>query len=137
MGLPYSWASSRRLCWEAKVVGWRVSTWLTQPIDQDIYSEWDPAAQSEWSRAQVRAGAWAPERDAVTWRRERDEMRQEIHFLRCNMELLLARAEAAERDPGVVQDWQEQVKIHFFREGLHPELAQWAMVTAEPTSLAG
>uniref|UniRef100_A0ACB8EM87 Uncharacterized protein n=1 Tax=Sphaerodactylus townsendi TaxID=933632 RepID=A0ACB8EM87_9SAUR len=38
---------------------------------------------------------------------------------------------------GVVQGWPEQVKIHFFREGLHPEVAQWAMVTAEPTSLAG
>uniref|UniRef100_A0ACB8F7Z9 Uncharacterized protein n=1 Tax=Sphaerodactylus townsendi TaxID=933632 RepID=A0ACB8F7Z9_9SAUR len=38
---------------------------------------------------------------------------------------------------GVVQDWPEQVKIHFFREGLHPEVAQWAMVTTEPTSLAG
>uniref|UniRef100_A0ACB8GEL3 Uncharacterized protein n=1 Tax=Sphaerodactylus townsendi TaxID=933632 RepID=A0ACB8GEL3_9SAUR len=37
---------------------------------------------------------------------------------------------------GVVQDWPEQVKIHFFREGLYPEVAQWAMVTAEPTSLA-
>uniref|UniRef100_A0ACB8F075 Uncharacterized protein n=1 Tax=Sphaerodactylus townsendi TaxID=933632 RepID=A0ACB8F075_9SAUR len=37
----------------------------------------------------------------------------------------------------VVQDWLGQVKIHFFREGLHPEVAQWAMVTAEPTSLAG
>uniref|UniRef100_A0ACB8E785 Uncharacterized protein n=1 Tax=Sphaerodactylus townsendi TaxID=933632 RepID=A0ACB8E785_9SAUR len=186
------------------------------------------------------------------WRRERDEMRQEIHFLQRNMELLLARAEVAERiarihrscrrrsirvgaagacapqqqaawaaratrptraatataatalegpfdgtmeklayflvqvkahmekhggdyedeveqfeDPfeeekpwvrlwqiwqgfrsvseyvlefrqlaGMVQDWPKQVKIHFFREGLHPEVAQWAMVTAEPTSLA-
>uniref|UniRef100_A0ACB8FBZ7 Uncharacterized protein n=1 Tax=Sphaerodactylus townsendi TaxID=933632 RepID=A0ACB8FBZ7_9SAUR len=29
---------------------------------------------------------------------ERDEMWQEIHFLRCNMKLLLARTEAAERD---------------------------------------
>uniref|UniRef100_A0ACB8FSW2 Uncharacterized protein n=1 Tax=Sphaerodactylus townsendi TaxID=933632 RepID=A0ACB8FSW2_9SAUR len=37
----------------------------------------------------------------------------------------------------LMQDWQEQVKIHFFREGLHPEVAQRAMVTAEPTSLAG
>uniref|UniRef100_A0ACB8FSM6 Uncharacterized protein n=1 Tax=Sphaerodactylus townsendi TaxID=933632 RepID=A0ACB8FSM6_9SAUR len=26
---------------------------------------------------------------------------------------------------GVVQDWPEQVKIHFFQEGLHPEVAQW------------
>uniref|UniRef100_A0ACB8E5V4 Uncharacterized protein n=1 Tax=Sphaerodactylus townsendi TaxID=933632 RepID=A0ACB8E5V4_9SAUR len=38
---------------------------------------------------------------------------------------------------GVVQDWLELVKIHFFREGLHPEVAQWAMMTAEPTTLAG
>uniref|UniRef100_A0ACB8GF30 Uncharacterized protein n=1 Tax=Sphaerodactylus townsendi TaxID=933632 RepID=A0ACB8GF30_9SAUR len=37
----------------------------------------------------------------------------------------------------VVQYWPEQVKIHFFGEGLHPEVAQWAMVTAEPTSLVG
>uniref|UniRef100_A0ACB8ESW2 Uncharacterized protein n=1 Tax=Sphaerodactylus townsendi TaxID=933632 RepID=A0ACB8ESW2_9SAUR len=71
-----------------------------QPMDQDIYSEWDPAAQSEWSWVQVQAGAWAwaPEQGVVAWRRERDGMWQEIHFLQCNMELLLARAKAAERD---------------------------------------
>uniref|UniRef100_A0ACB8F0U8 Uncharacterized protein n=1 Tax=Sphaerodactylus townsendi TaxID=933632 RepID=A0ACB8F0U8_9SAUR len=220
-----------------------------QPIDQDIYSEWDPAAQSEWSRAQVRG--------AGAWQRERDETWQEIHFLQRNMELLLACTEAAEQncqdppqlppqppegerlvlappndgltgpqprqapqrrrllkacfdgtmeklayflilveahiekhgsdyedeveqfphfmlalrqqfeDPfeekarvrlrqirqgsrsvseyvsefcqvaGVVQDCLRQVKFHFFQEGLHPEVAQWAMVTAEPTYLAG
>uniref|UniRef100_A0ACB8ETF0 Uncharacterized protein n=1 Tax=Sphaerodactylus townsendi TaxID=933632 RepID=A0ACB8ETF0_9SAUR len=36
----------------------------------------------------------------------------------------------------VVQDWPELVKVHFFREGLHPEMAQWSMVAAELTSLA-
>uniref|UniRef100_A0ACB8E5X3 Uncharacterized protein n=1 Tax=Sphaerodactylus townsendi TaxID=933632 RepID=A0ACB8E5X3_9SAUR len=86
MGSPYSWVPSRQPCWEAKAAGRRESTWLTQPMDQDIYSEWDPATQSEWLR---------------------------------------------------VQDWPEQVKIHFLREGLHPEVAQWAMVTAEPTPLVG
>uniref|UniRef100_A0ACB8FS81 Uncharacterized protein n=1 Tax=Sphaerodactylus townsendi TaxID=933632 RepID=A0ACB8FS81_9SAUR len=35
---------------------------------------------------------------------------------------------------GVIQDWPEPVKIHFFKERLHPEVAQW--VTVEPTSLA-
>uniref|UniRef100_A0ACB8FBZ1 Uncharacterized protein n=1 Tax=Sphaerodactylus townsendi TaxID=933632 RepID=A0ACB8FBZ1_9SAUR len=34
----------------------------------------------------------------------------------------------------VVQDWPKQVKIHFFREGLHPELAQWAMSAATETA---
>uniref|UniRef100_A0ACB8E711 Uncharacterized protein n=1 Tax=Sphaerodactylus townsendi TaxID=933632 RepID=A0ACB8E711_9SAUR len=38
---------------------------------------------------------------------------------------------------GVIQDWPEPVKIHFFEEGLHPEVAQWALVTAELTSLVG
>uniref|UniRef100_A0ACB8F7F9 Uncharacterized protein n=1 Tax=Sphaerodactylus townsendi TaxID=933632 RepID=A0ACB8F7F9_9SAUR len=38
---------------------------------------------------------------------------------------------------GVVQDWPEQVKIHFFREGLHPEVAQRAIVTTKLTSLVG
>uniref|UniRef100_A0ACB8EC95 Uncharacterized protein n=1 Tax=Sphaerodactylus townsendi TaxID=933632 RepID=A0ACB8EC95_9SAUR len=33
---------------------------------------------------------------------------------------------------GVVQDWPEQVKIHFFREGLHLEVAQWAMKPDSP-----
>uniref|UniRef100_A0ACB8FFY2 Uncharacterized protein n=1 Tax=Sphaerodactylus townsendi TaxID=933632 RepID=A0ACB8FFY2_9SAUR len=98
VGSPYAWASSRQAGRGAKTTERRASTWLTQPIDQDIYSEWDPAAQHEWSQAQVRIGAWAPEPGAVAWRRERDEMQQEIHFLRRNMELLLARAEAAERD---------------------------------------
>uniref|UniRef100_A0ACB8FTF0 Uncharacterized protein n=1 Tax=Sphaerodactylus townsendi TaxID=933632 RepID=A0ACB8FTF0_9SAUR len=37
----------------------------------------------------------------------------------------------------VIQDWLELVKIHFFKEWLHPKVAQWALVTAEPTSLAG
>uniref|UniRef100_A0ACB8EUK5 Uncharacterized protein n=1 Tax=Sphaerodactylus townsendi TaxID=933632 RepID=A0ACB8EUK5_9SAUR len=64
MGSPYSWAPSR-------AAGWHESTWLTQSMDQDIYSEWDP---------------------------EQDKMRQEIHFLRHNMELLLAHTKAAERD---------------------------------------
>uniref|UniRef100_A0ACB8FER7 Uncharacterized protein n=1 Tax=Sphaerodactylus townsendi TaxID=933632 RepID=A0ACB8FER7_9SAUR len=236
VGSPYACVPSQQAGWGAKATGQCASTWLMQPIDQNIYSEWDPVAQSEWSRAQVRAGAWAPERGAVAWWRERDEMRQEIHFLRCNMELLLAHAEAAEQDrqdplqllppqppegeqlvpalpndkppgqlgplglpgpqqpqapqrqrrvkahfdrtmeklpyflvqfedpfeeekawvrlrqirqgsqsvseyvsefrqlAGVVQDWPEQ---RDFREGLHPEVAQWAMVTAELTSLAG
>uniref|UniRef100_A0ACB8F7T0 Uncharacterized protein n=1 Tax=Sphaerodactylus townsendi TaxID=933632 RepID=A0ACB8F7T0_9SAUR len=197
MGLPYSWAPSRQPCWGAAVAGWREFTWLTQPMGQDIYSEWDPVAQSEWSRVQVQAGAWAPEQGMVAWRQEQDEMQQEIHFIWRKMELLLASTKAAERDhqdppqlppppppeggqlmpmppttsskdpfeeekararlrqirqgsrsmseyvsvfrqlAGVVQDWPEQVKIHFFQEGLHPEVAQWAMVTAEPTSLAG
>uniref|UniRef100_A0ACB8F0I6 Uncharacterized protein n=1 Tax=Sphaerodactylus townsendi TaxID=933632 RepID=A0ACB8F0I6_9SAUR len=38
---------------------------------------------------------------------------------------------------GVVQGWPELVKVHFFREGFHPEMAQWSMVSAELTSLAG
>uniref|UniRef100_A0ACB8ECE9 Uncharacterized protein n=1 Tax=Sphaerodactylus townsendi TaxID=933632 RepID=A0ACB8ECE9_9SAUR len=49
------------------------------------------------TQIQYESRAWAPERGAVAWQRERDEMRQEIHFLRRNMELLLARTEAAER----------------------------------------
>uniref|UniRef100_A0ACB8FTB1 Transmembrane protease serine 11F n=1 Tax=Sphaerodactylus townsendi TaxID=933632 RepID=A0ACB8FTB1_9SAUR len=46
MGSPYSWAPSRQQCWGPKAAERCASTWLTQPIDQDIYSEWDPAAQS-------------------------------------------------------------------------------------------
>uniref|UniRef100_A0ACB8F0Q1 Uncharacterized protein n=1 Tax=Sphaerodactylus townsendi TaxID=933632 RepID=A0ACB8F0Q1_9SAUR len=46
MGSPNTWAPSWRPCWGAKAAGRRESTWLTQPIDQDIYSEWDPAAQT-------------------------------------------------------------------------------------------
>uniref|UniRef100_A0ACB8E670 Uncharacterized protein n=1 Tax=Sphaerodactylus townsendi TaxID=933632 RepID=A0ACB8E670_9SAUR len=98
MGLPYSWAPSQQPGWGARAAGQRESTWLTQPMDQEIYLEWDPAEQSEWSRVQVQAGARAPERGVVAWWRERNKMRQEIHFLRRNVELLLARAEAAERD---------------------------------------
>uniref|UniRef100_A0ACB8F0B9 Uncharacterized protein n=1 Tax=Sphaerodactylus townsendi TaxID=933632 RepID=A0ACB8F0B9_9SAUR len=98
MGSPYSWVSSRRPCWGAKAAGRCESTWRIQPMDQDIYSEWDPVAQSEWSRVQVQARAWAPERGTVAWRREQDKMRQEIHFLWRNMELLLAPAEAAKWD---------------------------------------
>uniref|UniRef100_A0ACB8F861 Uncharacterized protein n=1 Tax=Sphaerodactylus townsendi TaxID=933632 RepID=A0ACB8F861_9SAUR len=75
----------------AKAAGRHETTWLTQPMDQNIYSEWDTVAQSEWSRVWVQAGVWAPERGVVACQREQDEMRQEIHFLRRNMELLLAR----------------------------------------------
>uniref|UniRef100_A0ACB8FTF7 Uncharacterized protein n=1 Tax=Sphaerodactylus townsendi TaxID=933632 RepID=A0ACB8FTF7_9SAUR len=47
VGSPYSWAPSWRLYWGAKAAGRRASTWLTQPIDQDIYSDWDPEAQTK------------------------------------------------------------------------------------------
>uniref|UniRef100_A0ACB8EC70 Uncharacterized protein n=1 Tax=Sphaerodactylus townsendi TaxID=933632 RepID=A0ACB8EC70_9SAUR len=46
MGLLYSWVPSQRPCWGSKAAGQRASTWLMQPIDQDIYSEWDPVGQS-------------------------------------------------------------------------------------------
>uniref|UniRef100_A0ACB8ECN9 Uncharacterized protein n=1 Tax=Sphaerodactylus townsendi TaxID=933632 RepID=A0ACB8ECN9_9SAUR len=71
MGSPYSWASS-----------WRPPRRLgsVRPL----------GSSSPWTRTFIRSGTW--------WRKERDEMRQEIHFLRCNMELLLACAEAEERD---------------------------------------
>uniref|UniRef100_A0ACB8E677 Uncharacterized protein n=1 Tax=Sphaerodactylus townsendi TaxID=933632 RepID=A0ACB8E677_9SAUR len=96
--LPYSWVPSRKPCWGTKEAGRREFPWLTQSMDWDMYLEWDPAAPSEWSRTQVRTGAWAPERGAVAWWQERDAMRLEIHFLRRNIELLLARIEAAEWD---------------------------------------
>uniref|UniRef100_A0ACB8FXE0 Uncharacterized protein n=1 Tax=Sphaerodactylus townsendi TaxID=933632 RepID=A0ACB8FXE0_9SAUR len=87
-------APTVRQAWEGR----HESTWLTQLMDQDIYSEWDPVAQSERSQVQVQAGAWASERGAVAWQRERDEMRQEIHFLQRNMEFLLACTEVVEWD---------------------------------------
>uniref|UniRef100_A0ACB8EC37 Uncharacterized protein n=1 Tax=Sphaerodactylus townsendi TaxID=933632 RepID=A0ACB8EC37_9SAUR len=46
MGSPYSWAPSWRPCWGTKAARRREYTWLTQPMDQDIYSEWDIPVQT-------------------------------------------------------------------------------------------
>uniref|UniRef100_A0ACB8E6D5 Uncharacterized protein n=1 Tax=Sphaerodactylus townsendi TaxID=933632 RepID=A0ACB8E6D5_9SAUR len=51
-----------KVCWGTKPKGQRESTWLTQPMDQDIYTDWDPETQDEWLKAQTQMGTWAPKR---------------------------------------------------------------------------
>uniref|UniRef100_A0ACB8GA20 Uncharacterized protein n=1 Tax=Sphaerodactylus townsendi TaxID=933632 RepID=A0ACB8GA20_9SAUR len=78
--------------WRVKPKGQHKSTWLMQPMDQDICLEWDLEEQ-EWSRAQVQVGTWAPEQGADVWWQEQDEICQELYFT-VKMEPLLARTKA-------------------------------------------
>uniref|UniRef100_A0ACB8FC15 Uncharacterized protein n=1 Tax=Sphaerodactylus townsendi TaxID=933632 RepID=A0ACB8FC15_9SAUR len=136
-------------------------------MDQDLDPEWDLEAQAEWSGDQAAPrprqclksqfeGATDALPDFLVQleaHMEQFEDEDEIEMFKGPFQEEKARPRLQRIRQGtrsvadyvsalwqlarVIQDWPEPVKIHFFKEGLHPEVAQWALVTAEPTSLAG